>query len=96
MLAANLKPNDTFLAKYEITSIKTNNGTNIKGQPAGANNEKNFNPCLANPNIVAPNTILKLRAKVSAKWLVVAKLYGTIPMKLFTNMKINNVYINGK
>ncbi len=42
MLAANLRPNDTFLAKYEINSIKTKRGNNAKGQPEGTNNEKNF------------------------------------------------------
>jgi len=40
ILAANLSPNDTFLAKYDINSIKTNNGNKISGQPAGTNNEK--------------------------------------------------------
>ena len=45
MFAANLNPNDTFLAKYEINSIKTNRGNNVKGQPAGTNKEKNPNPC---------------------------------------------------
>ena len=74
MLAANLSPNETFLAKYEINSIVTNKGKRAKGQPAGTNNEKNFNPCFWNPKIVAPNTIVKLRANVKAKWPVDAKL----------------------
>lgn len=74
MLAANLKPKDTFLARYEINSIVTNKGKRAKGQPAGTNKEKNFRPCFWNPNIVAPNTIVKLRANVNAKWLVEAKL----------------------
>ena len=46
MLAANLKPSDTFLAKYDINSIKTKRGNKPKGQPAGTNKEKNFNPCI--------------------------------------------------
>ena len=74
MLAANLNPNETFLAKYEINSIVTNKGKRAKGQPAGTNKEKNFKPCFWNPNIVAPNTIVKLSANVNAKWLVDAKL----------------------
>ena len=56
MLAANLKPNEIFLAKYEMNSISTNKGNKAKGQPAGTNKEKNSNPCLLNPNIVAPKS----------------------------------------
>lgn len=74
MLAANLNPNDIFLAKYEMNSISTNKGNKAKGQPAGTNREKNSNPCFWNPNIVAPKTIVKLREKVNTKWLVDAKL----------------------
>lgn len=76
MLAANLKPNEIFLAKYEMNSIKTSKGNNGKGQPAGTNREKNSNPCFWKPKIVAPKTIVKLREKVNTKWLVDAKLYG--------------------
>jgi hypothetical protein len=67
MLAANLNPKETFLAKYEINSINTNKGNKAKGHPAGTNNEKNLNVCICNPNIVAPNTILKLKEKVNIK-----------------------------
>ena len=74
ILAANLSPNEIFLAKYEINSIKTNKGNNPKGQPAGTNNEKNSKPCFWKPKIVAPKTIVKLRANVKIKWLVDAKL----------------------
>ncbi|GAA5135745.1 hypothetical protein GCM10023339_73900 [Alloalcanivorax gelatiniphagus] len=91
MLAANLNPNETLRAKYEMNSIKTNKGNKANGQPAGTNSEKNSNPCFWNPNIVAPKTIVKLRENVSTKWLVDAKLYGTIPIKLFINITINNV-----
>ena len=91
MLAANLKPKEIFLAKYEMNSIKTNKGNKAKGQPAGTNKEKNFNLCIAIPNIVAPITTVKLIENVSTKWLVDAKLYGTIPIKLFINIKLNKV-----
>ena len=74
ILAANLSPNEIFLAKYEINSIKTNKGNRPKGQPAGTNKEKNSNPCFWKPNIVAPKTTVKLRANVNIKWLVDAKL----------------------
>ena len=74
MLAANLSPKDTFLARYEINSIKTSKGNNPKGQPAGTNKEKNFNPCSLNPNTVAPNTTVKLSENVKIKWDVDAKL----------------------
>jgi hypothetical protein len=40
MLAPNLKPNEIFLDKYEINSIKTKSGNNPKGQPAGTKREK--------------------------------------------------------
>ena len=67
-----------------MNSIITNKGNKGKGQPAGTNKEKNFKPCLENPNIVAPNTIVKLRAKVQAKCPVDAKLYGqhSMPYRL--------------
>ena len=74
MLAANLKPNEIFLAKYEMNSIKTSKGNKGKGQPAGTKREKKTKPCFWNPNIVAPKTIVKLKANVSTKWLVEAKL----------------------
>ena len=74
MLAASLNPNDTFLAKYEINSISTSKGTSANGQPEGTNKEKNFNPCLLSPRIVAPKTTVKLNEKVNIKWLVGAKL----------------------
>ena len=44
--AANLRPSETFLAKYEINSINTNRGNKPKGQPDGTKREKNFKPCL--------------------------------------------------
>ena len=96
MLAANLNPKDTLRARYEMNSISTSKGNNPKGQPAGTNKEKNSNPCLLKPNIVAPSTIVKLSAKVNAKWLVEAKLYGVIPIKLLTNINMNKAYIRGK
>jgi hypothetical protein len=40
ILAANLNPNEIFLAKYEINSINTNKGNNGRGQPDGTNIEK--------------------------------------------------------
>ena len=59
-----------------MNSIRTNKGNKPKGQPAGTSREKNFNPCFWKPKIVAPKTIVKLRANVNTKWLVDAKLYG--------------------
>jgi hypothetical protein len=79
-----------------MNSIKTNRGNKPNGQPAGTKSEKNLNPCLLSPNIVAPSTTVKLNEKVKIKWLVEAKLYGTIPIKLFTNIKTNSTYIKGK
>ena len=67
MLAASLSPKDTFLAKYEMNSIKTKSGNNPKGQPAGTNKEKNFNPCSLNPKTVAPKTTVKLSENVNMK-----------------------------
>lgn len=96
ILAPSLRPKETFLDKYDINSINTNKGNRAKGQPAGTNKEKNSKPCFWKPNIVAPNTTVKLRENVNIKWLVEAKLYGTIPIKLFTKIKINKVNIKGK
>jgi hypothetical protein len=50
-----------------MVSIITNKGNNPKGQPAGTNKEKNFNPCSLNPNTVAPNTTVKLSENVKIK-----------------------------
>lgn len=74
-----------------MNSIKTNKGNKANGQPAGTSREKNLSPWVIKPNIVAPRTIVKLREKVSTKWLVVAKLYGTRPIRLFINITINKV-----
>ena len=94
--AANLSPNETLRDRYDINSINTNKGNKAKGQPAGTNNEKNSVPCLLNPKIVAPKTIVKLKENVNIKWQVYAKLQGPILTKLFTNIKINKLYIKGK
>lgn len=67
MLAPNLNPSDTLLAQQETNSIKTNKGSKARGQPAGTNKEKNSKPCFWNPKIVAPKTIVKLKANVTAK-----------------------------
>jgi hypothetical protein len=96
MLAPNLKPKDIFLLTYDINSIPTNKGNKAKGQPAGTKREKNFNPCLFRPKIVLPNTIVKLKENVNTKWLVDAKLYGIIPIKLLINIYINKLKIKGK
>lgn len=50
-----------------MNSISTSRGKRAKGQPDGTKREKNFNPCLLNPKIVAPRTIVKLNEKVNAK-----------------------------
>ena len=67
MLAANLKPREIFLARYDMNSISTNKGNKGNGQPAGTNNEKNSNLCFKNPKIVDPNTIVKLIENVNTK-----------------------------
>ena len=82
MLAANLRPKETFLAKYEINSINTSRGSRAIGQPAGTNKEKKLSPCFLNPNMVAPNTTVKPIKNVKIKCEVEAKLYGTISVKL--------------
>ena len=74
ILAANLRPRETFLAKYEMNSINTNRGSNPNGHPAGTNKEKNFNPCSLKPKTVAPNTTVKLNENVKMKCDVDAKL----------------------
>lgn len=96
ILAPNLNPKETLRARYEINSISTNSGNNANGQPAGTNNEKKCSPCFWKPNIVAPSTIVKLKEKVKIKWLVEAKLYGIIPIKLFIKINTNKAYIKGK
>ena len=96
ILAPSLRPKETFLDKYDMNSIKTNKGNNPNGQPEGTNKEKNLNAWIWNPNIVAPITIVKLIEKVKIKCDVGAKLYGTIPTKLFIKIYINKDEIKGK
>ena len=67
MLAANLRPSETFLAKYDMNSINTNSTNKGKGQPEGTNRENSFSLCIMKPNIVAPRTIVKLSEKVNTK-----------------------------
>ena len=74
MFAANLRPSDTFLARYDINSINTSKGNRANGHPAGTNKEKNFKPCLLKPSIVAPKTTVKLKEKVNIKLLTIDKL----------------------
>lgn len=50
-----------------MSSIRTSRGSKAKGHPAGTNREKNSSPCLENPRIVAPSTIVKLSEKVKTK-----------------------------
>lgn len=95
-LAANLSPKDIFLAKKEIVSINTKNGNRNKGHPTGTNNPKNLKLCIVIPSKIVPITIVKLQEKASIKWLVVEKLYGISPIKLFISININNAKINGK
>lgn len=67
-----------------MNSINTSNGNKAKGQPAGTNKEKKFKPCLLNPKIVAPKTIVKLSENVNMKWLVEAKLYGRLDINIIS------------
>lgn len=46
IFAANLRPSETFLDKYEINSINTNKGNKPNGHPEGTNKEKNFKSCI--------------------------------------------------
>ena len=78
-MAANLRPNETFLAKYEINSINLSNGKRAREQPAGTNKKKNFKPCFIKPKMVAPSTTVKLIKNVRLKWEVEAKLNCTVP-----------------
>ena len=91
IFAANLNPNETFLAKYEINSIRTNRANKPRGQPEGTNKEKNFNLWKIKPKIVAPKTTVKLKEKAKIKCEVLAKLYGTIPIKLLHRINKNKV-----
>ena len=96
MFAANLRPKETFLAKYEMNSINTSRGNRPRGQPAGTNKDQKFRPCFLKPKIVAPHTTVKLVKKVKIKCAVGAKPYGIIPIKLFIRININNAQTKGK
>lgn len=79
-----------------MNSISTKSANKGNGQPDGTNNENSFNLWNTNPKIVAPNTIVKLSENVNTKWLVLAKLYGTIPIKLLHKIKTKSVNMKGK
>src|ERR1700712_3025061 len=66
-LAANLNPNDMFLAINEIVSIITNNGNKNKGHPWGTNKPKNLILCILTPKNTVPITIPKLHENVNIK-----------------------------
>ena len=89
-MVANLRHNETFLAKSEMNSINTSNGNRARGQPADTNKEKIFKPCLINPKMVTPSTTVKLIKNVTLKWEVDAKLYGTIPIRSFLKTNGSN------
>ena len=76
MLAANLIPKDTFLAKYEMNSINTSKGNNPNGHPAGTNKEKNFKPCSLKPKRVTLNSRVKISEIVKIKWLALSCKYS--------------------
>ena len=65
--AANLKPKETFLARYDINSISTRSGSKPKGHPLGTKSEKKPSLCKIKPKKVDPNTTVKLIKKVRAK-----------------------------
>lgn len=67
MLAPSLSPKDRFLDRYDMNSIKTSKGSKPKGQPLGTKREKNFQPCILIPKIVAPKTNVKLKKNVRIK-----------------------------
>lgn len=50
-----------------MNSIIINKGSKATGHPAGTSNAKNLIPCSLKPNIVAPNTTVKLSANVKIK-----------------------------
>ena len=74
ILAANLRPNETFLAKYDINSINTKSGSKAVGQPSGTKIEKNLSFLDENPNKLDPKTTEKLMKKVKIKCDVKEKL----------------------
>ena len=71
ILANNLIPNENALAKYDTTSIRTNNGTSAKGVPEGTKYEKNFKLCKYNAKIVTPVTIVNDRPIVTITEVVI-------------------------
>lgn len=64
--------------------------------PSGENKVKNTNRCKSKPIKDTPNQIIKLTDNVLIKCAVVAKLYGTKPIKLLNNIYTNSININTK
>ena len=58
ILANNRIPNENALAKYEINSIVTNNGTNANGVPVGTKYAAKCTLWIDKPRIVTPTNIV--------------------------------------
>lgn len=85
-LANNRNPNDTDLAKLDINSIITSKGTKNPGVPNGRKNEKYLILCFTIANKVTPMKIVTLKPRQTIIELVIAKLYGTLEVKLDINI----------
>ena len=72
------------------------NKANIKEVPPGKNKEKNSIPWVFTQTMLIPIKINKAIAKVTIRWLVKVKLYGTKPTKFKDKIKQKIVKTKGK
>lgn len=72
----------TFL----MVSMITINGINIDGVPCGTRCSNMWLVFLIHPNSINLNHIGRARVRVRVRWLVLVKMYGNSPRKLFVRI----------
>lgn len=95
ILAPKRIPKETALAKQDILSIKTNNGTKGKGVPPGTKKENHLILWIERPKKVTPKKIVTLINIVKMTLVNIEKEQGMFPIKLAMKMKENRDKIKG-
>jgi hypothetical protein len=78
-------------AKYEINSIPIIKGIITNGVPPGRKREKRFHPWDTPPRIFKDRKPIPESVRVTIRWLVVVKTYGSIPKKFESERNTNKV-----
>lgn len=95
-LINNRTPKLIGFAMYDINSIGTSSNANKNVVFVGRNKENIFILYFSKVIMFIPINTEKDKRKVTIKWLVAVKLYGTNPIKLLKRIKLNKIEIIGK